>query len=108
MMVEIDTLRYLAPCDTEQYRSSSIATSRPVSLKRKRRFLTVWRLHQDELVFPYVIEDALDQDHYCCQIVVRLLISAHHSLPHADDGFHVEITREEDNDAVRGDFGELR
>ena len=50
--------------------------------------MTVGRFDEDEFVFPDFVEDA-------------------HALPHADDGFHVQVGGEEDDDAVGSYLGKF-
>lgn len=51
--------------------------------------MTIGRFNEDEFEFPDLVKDA-------------------HALPHADDGFHVEIRGEEHHNAVGRDFRERR
>lgn len=88
VMVEVDALADFAAGDAQQDGAAAVAAGGAVGLERERGFLRVGRLDEDELVLPDFVEDA-------------------HGLPHADDGFHVEVGGEEDDETVRGDFGEF-
>ena len=88
VVVEVDALGDFAPRDAEQDGSAAVAAGSAVGFECEGRFLRVRGLDQDEFEFPDFVEDA-------------------HALPHTDDGFHVQVGGEEDNDAVRGDFGEF-
>ena len=88
VVVEVDALGDFATRDAEQDGAAAVAAGGTVCFERERGFLRVWGLDEDEFELPDLVEDA-------------------HALPHADDGFHIEIGRKEDDDAVRGDFGEL-
>ena len=88
MVVEIDALGDFAARDAEQDGAAAVAAGRAVGFEREGGFLAVGRFDEDEFEFPDLVEDA-------------------HALPHADDGFHVEVRGEEDDEAVWGDFAEL-
>lgn len=88
MVVEIDAFAHFAAGDAQEDGAAAVAAGGPVRFERERGFLRVRRFHEDEFVFPDFVEDA-------------------HALPGADDGFHVEVGGEEDDEAVGGDFGEL-
>ena len=88
VVVEIDAFGHFAARDAEQDGSAAVAAGCAVGFECQRGFLGVGCFDEDELVLPDLVEDA-------------------HALPHADDGFHVEVGREEDDEAVGGDFAEF-
>lgn len=88
VVVEVDALGDLPAGDAQQDGAAAVAAGGAVRLERERRLLRVGRLDEDELVLPDVVEDA-------------------HALPHADDGFHVEVRGEEDDEAVGRDPREV-
>ena len=88
VVVEIDSLGNFSASDTEENGATAIATGRAVSLERKGSFLAIRRFDEDEFEFPDLVKDS-------------------HALPHADDGFHVEVRRKEDNDPVGSNLREF-
>lgn len=88
MVVEVYAFRDFPAGDAEEDGAAAVAAGGAVRFEGEGSFLGVGRLDEDEFVLPDFVEDA-------------------HALPHADDGFHVEVRREEDDEAVRGDFREL-
>lgn len=87
VVVEINALGDFPAGDAKQDGAPAVAAGGAVGLERQRRFLAVGRFDQDQLELPDLVQDA-------------------HALPHADDGFHVEVGGEEDDDAVGRDLGE--
>ena len=88
VVVEIYTFRHLPPRDAEQDGAATVAACRAVGLESQRGLLRIGRFDENEFVFPDLVESA-------------------HALPHADDGFHVQIGGKEDDDAVGGELAEL-
>lgn len=88
MVVEIYTFGDFPTGDAEQDGAAAVAASGAVSFECQGSFLGIRRFDKDEFVFPNFIKDF-------------------HALPHADDGLHVEVRREEDNEAVWRDFREF-
>ena len=88
MVVEIDAFGDFAAGDAEEDGAAAVAAGGAVGFEGEGGFLAVGGFDEDEFVLPDFVEDA-------------------HALPHADNGFHVEVRGEEDDDAVRGDFGEF-
>lgn len=88
VMIEVYTFGDFTSGDAEQNSSSAVAARRAVRLKRQRRFLRVGGFDENELEFPDLVQDT-------------------HALPHADNGLHVEIRREENYDSVRSNFGKI-
>lgn len=89
MVVEIDAFADFPPGDAEEDGAAAVAAGGAVGFEREGCFLRIRRFDEDEFVLPDFVDDA-------------------HALPHADDGFHVEVRRKEDDEAVGGDFGEFR
>lgn len=88
VVVEIYSFAEFASSDAEKDSAAAVAAGGAVGFESEGGLLGVGGFHQDEFEFPDFVEDA-------------------HALPHADDGFHVEVRGEEDDDAVWGDFGEF-
>ena len=72
VVVEIDAFGDFAARDAEEDGSTAVAAGGAVGFECQGGFLGVGRFDEDEFVFPDLVEDA-------------------HALPHADDGFHVEV-----------------
>ena len=88
VVVEIDAFGDFAAGDAEEDGAAAVAAGCTVGFECEGCFLRVGCFDQDQFEFPDFVEDA-------------------HALPHADYGFHVQVGGEEDDNAVRGDFGEL-
>lgn len=88
MVVEVYALRDFPPSDAEEDGAAAITTCGAVCFEGEGSFLCIRRFDEDEFEFPDFVEDA-------------------HALPHGDDGFHIEVRGEEDDDAVGGDFGKF-
>ena len=88
VVVEVDALADFASSDAEQDCAAAVATCGAVGFEGEGGLLGVRGFDKDEFEFPDFVESA-------------------HTLPHADDGFHVEVGGKEDDDAVGGDFGEF-
>ena len=88
VMVEINAFGDFAPGDTEEDGAAAVTTSCAIGFEGERSFLRVWGFDKDEFEFPDLVKDP-------------------HALPHGDDGLHVEVGREENDDAIGGDFGEF-
>lgn len=86
VVVEIDSFGDFAARDAEEDGAAAVAAGGAVRFEREGGFLRVRGFDEDEFEFPDFVEDA-------------------HALPHADDGFHVEVGGEKHDDAVGGEFG---
>lgn len=88
MVVKVDAFADFAAGDAEEDGAAAVTAGRAVGFERQGGFLGVGGFDEDEFIFPDFVEGA-------------------HALPHVDDGFHVEVGGEEDDDAVGGQFAEL-
>ena len=74
-----------------------------VILERDARFIRIRRLHENELVFPYFVEDSLvASSKYAETVTTRR--KTYHIVPCSDDTFHIEIAGEERHDPIRYNF----
>ncbi len=88
VVVEVYSFADFASSDAEKDGTAAVTAGGAVGFEGEGGFLGVGGFDKDQFEFPDFIEDA-------------------HALPHADDGFHVEVRREEDDDTVRRDFGKF-
>ena len=88
VVVKIDPFGDFTSGNAEQDGAAAVAAGCAIGLERERSFLGVGCLDKDKFEFQDLVEDA-------------------HALPHADDGFHVEVGGKEDYDAVGRDFREF-
>jgi len=71
-----------------------------IVFQRDARLIGIGSLDKYELVFPYFIENTLET--FVLTIVPILIVTkTHHIVPCSNDGFHVQVTREEGHDAIR-------
>ena len=88
VVVEIYAFADFAAGDAEEDGAAAVAAGRAIGFQCEGGFLRVGGFDKDEFVFPDFVQGA-------------------HALPHADDGFHVEVGGEEDDNAVGGEFAEF-
>lgn len=88
MVVEIYPFADFSPGNAEEDGAAAVAAGGAVGFEGEGCFLRVRGFDEDEFVFPNFVEDA-------------------HALPHADDGFHVEVRREKNDKPIGSDFGEF-